>query len=223
MDSDKKVLSLSDALLLGLRPSWAWRMTRDGGTAFCHSSGQYNEIVHIAIKDSQVQKIWDQWLGVEPPTVGMGIFSQGKLGLVKVWRPIMNPGQMFPKGSTQFDLLGGVYWELPRGFADPGENHDQAAWREVEEELGVKPDYMEKLGYYNPNTSSMVNSIPIYQGKITSVFEAQTNDSEEISGVGFFTKEGVQNYIRNQKMPDGFLHSFLTHLWARGDSNWCEL
>ena len=40
----------------------------------------------------------------------------------------------------------GWRWQVPRGFCDPGETGEQAAARELQEELGAKPVSIHKLG-----------------------------------------------------------------------------
>ena len=41
-------------------------------------------------------------------------------------------------------------WELPAGSVDPGETAESAARRECEEEIGLVPDRVEKLGSFYP-------------------------------------------------------------------------
>jgi ADP-ribose diphosphatase len=41
-------------------------------------------------------------------------------------------------------------WELPAGMTDPGESPEQAAARECEEEIGLVPGKLERLGGFFP-------------------------------------------------------------------------
>lgn len=46
--------------------------------------------------------------------------------------------------------VGKVMWELPAGTTDPGESPDDAAVRECEEEIGLVPGKLERLGGFFP-------------------------------------------------------------------------
>ena len=46
--------------------------------------------------------------------------------------------------------IGKTMWELPAGMTDPGESPAQAAARECEEEIGLVPGKLERLGGFFP-------------------------------------------------------------------------
>jgi ADP-ribose diphosphatase len=46
--------------------------------------------------------------------------------------------------------IGKTMWELPAGMTDPGESPEQAAARECEEEIGLVPGTLERLGGFFP-------------------------------------------------------------------------
>lgn len=47
-------------------------------------------------------------------------------------------------------ITGKWGWEVPAGWADPGEEPEQAARREIEEETGWRAGHVEKLVEYHP-------------------------------------------------------------------------
>src|SRR5689334_22415421 len=47
-------------------------------------------------------------------------------------------------------VLGRWIWELPAGTLEPGEPPARAARRECEEEIGLRPRRIERLGLYYP-------------------------------------------------------------------------
>jgi hypothetical protein len=91
-------------------------------------------------------------------------------------------------------LLGGEVWNVPRGFVDFGENHQQAAEREVVEEMGYKSGMgrVIKLAEgLNPNSTyfdtSRVNedgsltgvavfAMPLYQEQLEKMMDENGNE-----------------------------------------------
>lgn len=68
--------------------------------------------------------VWQETGGGGTGTVPYAIVNrQLVIGLIKQERPTMP---------------GGVAWNIPRGFLEPGQTHFESAMRETEEELGVK-------------------------------------------------------------------------------------
>lgn len=54
-------------------------------------------------------------------------------------------------------------WELPRGFQDPSISESENAAKETEEELGVSPIRVERLGEFNANTGLLTGMIGVYK------------------------------------------------------------
>jgi 8-oxo-dGTP diphosphatase len=61
-------------------------------------------------------------------------------------------------------------WELPGGMLDPGESPRDAAWRELEEESGQRPDTLELAGVATCRVApdGRKELLAIYQGELTS-------------------------------------------------------
>ena len=69
-----------------------------------------------------------------PCVVLIPILDDGRVVLIRQFRP-----------SVARDL-----WELPAGSIDPGESAEAAAFRECEEETGLAPSRVERLGALYP-------------------------------------------------------------------------
>lgn len=54
-------------------------------------------------------------------------------------------------------------WELPRGFQDPSISESENAVKETEEELGVSPIRVERIGEFNANTGLLTGMIGVYE------------------------------------------------------------
>lgn len=54
-------------------------------------------------------------------------------------------------------------WELPAGMTDPGESPDEAAARECEEEIGLVPGKLERLGGFFPTPGFCDEELVFYR------------------------------------------------------------
>ena len=71
----------------------------------------------------------------------------GKVGLLKLWRPQARDQDAYEKQFPQFDLadVGRESWEAPRGFRVPGTSIEQTARFEAEAETGGRLVYQQGL------------------------------------------------------------------------------
>ena len=72
------------------------------------------------------------------------------------WNPVCATAVILKRGNSDILLVKRAKdpakgtWDLPGGFADFGENFEQAARREIQEELGITLSHFEYLGSF-PN------------------------------------------------------------------------
>jgi ADP-ribose pyrophosphatase len=66
-----------------------------------------------------------------------------------VMLPIPEPGKIILIRQYRYSIDRAI-WELPAGSLKPGENPDAAAARECEEEIGLTPGRVTRLGGYYP-------------------------------------------------------------------------
>ncbi|MEH1166509.1 NUDIX domain-containing protein [Micromonospora sp. CPCC 205539] len=84
-------------------------------------------------------------------------------------------------------------WGLPGGFMEPGESFEDAARREVREEVGIELDGLDFLGVFSgpqyfyryPNGDEVFNVTAAYVGRVT-VPSTRTLDATEVRSARFF-------------------------------------
>ncbi|OFX08862.1 MAG: hypothetical protein A2516_08970 [Alphaproteobacteria bacterium RIFOXYD12_FULL_60_8] len=81
--------------------------------------------------------------------------SQGRIGLIRMYR----------------HAVGATFWEVPRGFLDPGEGPDGSARRELEEETGLTcpPTGLVSLGSITQEASTIAARIALFAAKDCTV------------------------------------------------------
>lgn len=121
------------------------------------------------------------------PSVG-AVVLDGQGNTLLIWRHRFIP-----------DVWG---WEVPAGWADPGEDPVDAVRREVLEETGWSVGRVEPMAEYNPlsglstmHYSAFVASEPEYVGTPT--------DSNETSRVAWIALEAVPELAAKGEIPDG--------------------
>ena len=82
-------------------------------------------------------------------------------------------------------------WELPAGSLDPGEDADTAARRECEEEVGLSPGRVDRLGAFFPTPGFCDEEMVFY--RLTELREPTTpptrDDDEDLEPRTFTLKE----------------------------------
>ena len=92
-------------------------------------------------------------------------------------------------------------WELPAGKLNPGEDPLITAFRELEEECGIKANKMEKLFDMYPSPGYTNEVIRIY--KASELEETKQNlDDGEFLTCKWFTKEELKEMISSNKIND---------------------
>ena len=105
----------------------------------------------------------------------------------------------------------GWRWQVPRGFCDEGETGEQAAARELEEELGTRPLSLTWLGEVEPDSGALGARPRFYLARIER-FEASGLGDEAIAEARAYPPDALAALIREGGLLDGPTLSALS-LW----------
>lgn len=138
-----------------------WRATDD--TVL--TNPRFGALVHVAVTADDGRPLFDLPIWAEPVgAITLPVLPDGRLALVEVWRPTQ--AALADQATWPPDALEGRgRWslEVPRGFPEPGELPAEAARREAEEETGLRITSVERIGTCSPNTTFMLNALPIFR------------------------------------------------------------
>lgn len=85
-------------------------------------------------------------------------------------------------------------WDFPKGHIESGESSEAAALREVEEEVGIKAEIIERVGqtqyFYYEEGERVLKTVVYYLMKYVGEGEATT--AEEVSGKVWLPVEKVE-------------------------------
>ncbi|MEG0895550.1 MAG: NUDIX hydrolase, partial [Oscillospiraceae bacterium] len=95
-----------------------------------------------------------------------------------------------------------VELELPAGKIDEGEAPIDAAFRELEEEIGMKANSMEYLGEFLPTVAYSTEIIYIYVAK-ELIKSAQNLDEDEFINVELMPLDTLKKMILTGEVCDG--------------------
>ncbi len=85
-----------------------------------------------------------------------------------------------------------VLLEVPAGFADPGETLEQAAAREMHEEMRLATDRTEPIGLFMLSPGGSDERVTLYAGRV----QAPPADADGIAGYGGLASENEDIRIR---------------------------
>jgi ADP-ribose pyrophosphatase len=94
------------------------------------------------------------------------------------------------------------HWEIPRGFARPGEDPQETARREVEEELGVSNPYLHKLGSVHSDTGASNTHTMLYLAVIDKIGKLESD--EGIDKIRQVSPEGLDSMLQAGEITDSF-------------------
>jgi len=109
--------------------------------------------------------------------------------------------------------IRGWRWQCPRGFGDVGETGEQAARRELEEELGCTAISIRHLGDVEPDNGSLGARPRFYSAEIEK-FEAAGLGDEAIAEAKKFSPDALKALIAEGQLMDGPTLSALALWWA---------
>lgn len=103
---------------------------------------------------------------------------------------------LVPKRSSNRKIFPNCYDFSVGGHVNSGETYEQAAYRELEEELGIKNVELNKVAYFNPYISESNTFQTVY---ILNYDKAITNyDKDGIEDIFYFTKEEIKKLMNNK-------------------------
>ncbi len=103
---------------------------------------------------------------------------------------------LVPKRSSNRKIFPNCYDFSVGGHVNSGENYEQAAYRELEEELGIKNVGLNKIAYFNPYISESNTFQKVYT---LNYDKAIINyDKDGIEDIFYFTKEEIKELMNNK-------------------------
>ena len=106
------------------------------------------------------------------------------------------------------------HFEIPRGFVDKNESCDEAAIREVSEEIGVVPTKLTTIGGLHPNTGLFKEYVVLFQADIDKI--GSYDEVEGIESVEVVSVLKLNKMIENGQITDSFTISALLLAQVRG-------
>lgn len=97
-----------------------------------------------------------------------------------------------PKRSSNRRVFPNCYDCSVGGHVSSGETYEEAAYRELEEELGIENVELQEIGYFNPNELNTSSFSKMYK----LVYDEELNyDKEGIQAIYYMTKEEISKLI----------------------------
>jgi hypothetical protein len=209
---------------------------RPGTTAHCRTgrgdvlvdNGTFGKILHAVVLDDDGTPLYD--LPVHWDRGGGGvtvpITANGEICFVEHLRPV--PTSPTARGTEEpppnLDSLGVRSLELPRGFADDGEEWATTALREATEELALTMSGAIRIGSINPNTSTTIHSAGVFAARAGAPVNGipwadNTTRAERILDVRAMSEEDIWRAIGTQEIFCGFTLAalMLYFAWPRRD------
>lgn len=106
--------------------------------------------------------------------------------------------------SKKKKYFGGCYFFSVGGHVTHNEKYEDAAYRELEEELGITNIKLEEIGYFNPIKFGTSSFSKLYKLHYDGNFCIDKNEIEEMH---IFEKEDLENLVRN--CPEQFSSDFI--------------
>ncbi|MBP7066385.1 NUDIX hydrolase [Ferrovibrio sp.] len=111
------------------------------------------------------------------------------------------------------------FWELPRGFVEPGEEPGLAALRELEEETGLicAPENLHPLGLMTPEASTIIGKGALYVAVDCRAGGRRVEDEPGLGAVHRIARPELRAMLERNEIEDGFTMATLyraMRFWA---------
>lgn len=103
---------------------------------------------------------------------------------------------LVPKRSSNRKIFPNCYDFSVGGHVNSGENYEQAAYRELEEELGIKNVKLNKVAYFNPYISESNTFQTVYTLKYEKAII--NYDKDGIENIFYLTKEEIKELMNDK-------------------------
>jgi 8-oxo-dGTP pyrophosphatase MutT (NUDIX family) len=182
------------------------------------SNPKFGSILHVAVCNEFGEPLYDQPVWAEPiGAIIVPIDTKGRIMFIENFRHIPSKEDnlgIYP--PSDLSKQGRLSLELPRGFPLPNESPEDAARREVEEEIGFQVQRMISLGANNANTTLFLNNSTIWLAYMT---ESQKSDLapdpyEFINSVRLLNMEEVLTCLQAGQILCGLTKSAILHYLA---------
>lgn len=126
--------------------------------------------------------------------------------------PIFDNGDLMMLKQFRYPIKQ-IFWEVPAGKIDPGENQDETAARELQEEAGVAASHLEYVGHFYPGVGYSDELIHIYTAWGLHKVPQQTDKDEFVTRERIPFREAVR-MIHSGEINDGKTVICLLRAWA---------
>jgi len=106
-------------------------------------------------------------------------------------------------------------WEIPAGWAEPGEELADAVAREVQEETGYAIGRIEPLTTYHPLSGISPMTYTVFH--VTDVTRVSHPDLDETDRIEWFSPAQARKLLRVGQIPDGPSLTAISYYLATGD------
>jgi ADP-ribose pyrophosphatase len=93
-------------------------------------------------------------------------------------------------------------WELPAGRLDPGESPEEAAQRELQEEIGFRAGSMDKISFFHTTPGFCDESMHLYRATRLQESKAEGDEDERIE-VRSFTLDELSRMVDAGEVREG--------------------
>lgn len=157
------------------------------------------KLLHVFYDEARLpdgEKSSREWIKHPGACAVVPVFENGDIMLVRQFR--------YPMSQ--------IFFEVPAGKIDAGENQDQTARRELAEEAGVKATNMEYIGHFYPGIGYSDELIHIYAAWNLTMIAQNTDHDEFVEQVRLPFEEAI-TMVHSGEINDGKTIICLLRVW----------